>query len=90
MHKNKTPINWKLIGETHGKHGKQLISFALLNSCTMDYMKIFLSILLVLAFYILFGQESIEKLSAGGISISRTEKEVQNFKEPGKKLYLKL
>ena len=56
----------------------------------MDYMKIFLSILLVLAFYILFGQESIEKLSAGGISISRTEKEVQNFKEPGKKLYLKL
>ena len=60
-----------------------------LELCTMDYMKIFLSILLVLAFYILFGQESIEKLSAGGISISRTEKEAQNFKEPGK-MYLKL
>ena len=50
----------------------------------MDYMKIFLSILLVLAFYIMFGQESIEKLKKGGISISRTEEEPQNFKEPGK------
>ena len=84
MHKNKTPINWKLIGETHGKHGKQLISFGLLNSCTMDHMKIFLSILLLIAFYILFGQESIEKLRKGGISISRTEEETQKFKEPGK------
>ena len=50
----------------------------------MDYKKILLSILLVLAFYILFGQESIEKLKKGGITISRTEEEPQNFKEPGK------
>ena len=49
----------------------------------MDYMKIFLSILLVLAFYIMFGQESIEKVKKGGISISRTEEEPQNLKEPG-------
>ena len=47
-------------------------------------MKIFLSILLVLAFYILFGQESIGKLRRGGISISKTEEEQQNFEEPGK------
>ena len=66
------------------------ILFALLNLSTMDYMKIFLSILLVLAFYILFDQESIEKLRKGGISISRNEAEQNNFKEPGKfqlKLY---
>ena len=55
----------------------------------MDYKKILLSILLVLAFYILFGQESIEKLKKGGISISRTEEEPQNLKEPGKCYILK-
>ena len=50
----------------------------------MDYIKILISILLLLVFYILFGQQSIEKLRKGGISISRTEEEPQNFKEPGK------
>ena len=50
----------------------------------MDYIKIFLSIFLILVFYILFGQESVAKLRKGGISISRNEEDPQNFKEPGK------
>ena len=62
---------------------EQLISYALWNSCTMDYIKILISILLLLVFYILFGQQSIEKLRKGGISISRNEEERQNFKQPG-------
>ena len=49
----------------------------------MDYIKIFISIILVLVFYILFGQKSIEKLRKGGISISKNEEEPPNIKEPG-------
>lgn len=50
----------------------------------MDYMKITISIILMVVFYILFGQESIAKLKKGGISISRNEEEPSVIKEPGK------
>ena len=49
----------------------------------MDYIKIAISIILVVVFYILFGQESIAKLKKGGISISRNEEEPPRIKEPG-------
>ena len=47
-------------------------------------MKIFFSIILIVVFYILFGQESIDKLRKGGISISRNEEEPLVIKDPGK------
>ena len=50
----------------------------------MDYIKIVISVLLVVVFYILFGEESIAKLRKGGISVSRNEEEPQIMKEPGK------
>ena len=50
----------------------------------MDYIKISISVLLSLVFYILFGEESIAKLRKGGISVSRNEEEPQIMKEPGK------
>ena len=53
----------------------------------MDYIKISISVLLSLVFYILFGEESIAKLRKGGISVSRNEEEPQIMKEPGKKLF---
>ena len=67
-------------------HGKQLVSFTLLSSCTvdMDYIKISISVLLLVVFYLLFGKESIAKLRKGGISVSRNEEEPQIIKEPGK------
>ena len=49
----------------------------------MDYAKIIISLILVIIFYFLFGQESIAKLKKGGISISRREEQPQNIKEPG-------
>ena len=50
----------------------------------MDYIKISISVLLSLVFYILFGEESIAKLRKRGISVSRNEEEPQIMKEPGK------
>ena len=50
----------------------------------LDYVKISISVLLVVVFYILFGEESIAKLRKGGISVSRNEEEPQRIKEPGK------
>ena len=71
-------------------HGKQLVSFTLLSSCTvdMDYIKIVISVLLVVVFYILFGEESIAKLRKGGISVSRNEEEPHIIKEPGNYLII--
>ena len=56
----------------------------------MDYIKISISVLLSLVFYILFGEESLAKLRKGGISVSRNEEEPQIMKEPGKKLFYHL
>ena len=50
-------------------------------------MKISISILLLVVFYILFGEESLAKLRKGGISVSRNEEEPQIIKEPGKILF---
>ena len=63
-------------------HGKQDL-FALLNLHTMDYVKVIISLILVLVFYFLFGQESLARLKKGGISISRHEEEPKHIKEPG-------
>ena len=72
----------KTIGKTQAKPFP--VSVVLLScSSSMDYIKIAISIILVVVFYILFGQESIAKLKKGGISISRNEEEPQRIKEPG-------
>ena len=72
----------KTIGKTQAKPFQfQLFFFSC--SSTMDYIKMLISFILVVVFYILFGQESIAKLKKGGISISRNEEEPPRIKEPG-------
>ena len=78
-------IGVEIIGDTHCKQ----FSLPLSDSHTMDYVKIIISLILVVIFYLLFGRESIAKLKKGGISISRREEQPQNIKEPGNQHFCK-
>ena len=49
----------------------------------MDFGKLFISIALVVLFYLLFGHESISKLRENGMTISHSENKPQNVKSPG-------
>ena len=49
----------------------------------MDFGKIFISLVLLILFYLLFGHESISKLRKNGMTISHSEIEPQNIKSPG-------
>ena len=49
----------------------------------MDIGKIFISFVLVVLFYLLFGHESFSKLKKRGMTISHSESEPQNIKSPG-------
>ena len=49
----------------------------------MDYAKIFISFVLVMVFYLLFGHESIEKLMQDEMAISYSEREPKIIKAPG-------
>ena len=49
----------------------------------MDYTKIFVSSLLVILFYYLFGRESIEKLMQHELALIHTENEPKIIKAPG-------
>ena len=52
----------------------------------MDYAKIFISSVLVIVFFILFGRESIDKLMQGEKAISHTENEPKIIESPGCKI----
>ena len=54
----------------------------------MDFGKIFISFILVIAYIILFGLESIEKLLQKEMTISHSEKEPQKIEAPG--MYVEL
>ena len=57
----------------------------------MDLGKLFISIILVVLFYLLFGHESISKLREKGMTISHSENKPQNIKSPGNvHLYMSL
>ena len=49
----------------------------------MDLGKLFISMVLVVLFYLLFGHESISKLKKRGMTISHTESQPKNIKSPG-------
>ena len=49
----------------------------------MDYAKIFISFVLVMLFYYLFGHESIEKLMQDEMAISHSDNEPKLIKAPG-------
>ena len=49
----------------------------------MDYEKIFISSVLLIIFYFLFGHESIGKLMQDEMAISHTEHEPKIIKAPG-------
>ena len=49
----------------------------------MDYAKIFVSFVLVMVFYLLFGHESIEKLMQDEMAISHSDNEPKIIKAPG-------
>ena len=50
----------------------------------MDFFKIFISCLLVIVFYFMFGKESITKLKQKGRTVSHYEADDKNIKSPGK------
>ena len=77
------PFYWNCIGKTHCKHLLALCWFNTTFMLKMDYAKIFVSSVLVIVFYILFGCKSIEKLMQGEKTISHTDKEPKIIKAPG-------
>ena len=49
----------------------------------MDFGKIIVSFVLVIIFFLLFGHESMKKLTHKGMTISHFEDDNQNIKSPG-------
>ena len=49
----------------------------------MDYAKIFISSVLVIVFYFLFGHKSIAKLMKDEMALSHTENKPKTIKAPG-------
>ena len=49
----------------------------------MDFGKLFLSSVLVIVYYLLFGHESIDKLLQEEMTISHSDEEPQKIKAPG-------
>ena len=59
------------------------------NTFIMDIVKIFISFVLVIVFYLMFGHESVKKLNHKGMTILHFEDDNPNLKSPGnvKELY---
>ena len=53
------------------------------NTFIMDIVKIFISFVLVIVFYLMFGHESVKKLNHKGMTISHFEDDNPNLKSPG-------
>ena len=50
----------------------------------MDFGKIFISSILVIVYFFLFGRKSIERLLEREMTIAHSDKEPQKIKAPGK------
>ena len=53
----------------------------------MDFIKLFLSSVLVVVYFVLFGYESIKRLMQEEMTISHSDKEPKKIKAPGCKFF---